>query len=525
LLNDVVANYLATLSEIDFFDAFGAILRANAFYDVHLTHGTAEFGKDFIAKSRVASDVVQYAIQVKVGDLNQGAFREVRNQIEDIRLSTLGHPNFDTQLHRRGVLATTGRLTGNAPTLAQNYKQQHDSDVFTFSVWEIDDLLSMMVDDPETGLAGEPEAPLLGAVAAIHQGTFGEEDLYELSAGWGDPAGGTSEIWKAALFALVVSNRLSRARRLDLAALTGAHLVRAAWTRTVEVKPVPEEVAAVAEVGKGMLVHYARTLREEVTSDGADASSRLLAGARVAPMLGYPVTCLRLLELFGLAGLAASGEGERRAFQEACARLVTGESGASHPISSHWAVCIVPATLLLWSIDTELAGRWLMAICVWLADQYENGGAGLAEPWATPQEEVDRLFGAAFEHISIQPGPGCFLASVLLDVSAALELQEIYDSLINEIMAVRICPTVVECDESLGLYQDAPTGVHIEVCVEYDGHYSDSLGWQCSAPHRRAQRLRLQDEGRPWDLLAICSVMRDRCFPLVIRQLAGLSTE
>ncbi len=31
-------------------DTFAAMLRANGFYDVHLTHGTAEHGKDFIAK-------------------------------------------------------------------------------------------------------------------------------------------------------------------------------------------------------------------------------------------------------------------------------------------------------------------------------------------------------------------------------------------------------------------------------------------------------------------------------------------
>ena len=88
-------------------------------------------------------------------------------------------------------------------------------------------------------------------------------------------------------------------------------------------------------------------------------------------------------------------------------------------------------------------------------------------------------------------------------------------------MAARVYPTVVECDEGPGLYQDASEGVYVEPWVQYDGHYGDSEGWQCSGPHLRASPFFLQSIGRYWDLLAICSVMRDRCFPLVLRDLAG----
>lgn len=87
------------------------------------------------------------------------------------------HPSYDPNLPRKAVLATTGRLVGQAPTEAQDYKANWDSDTFCFEVWQLNDLLTMMADAPETGLAGEPDAPLLGAVAAIYEHTFTETSV------------------------------------------------------------------------------------------------------------------------------------------------------------------------------------------------------------------------------------------------------------------------------------------------------------------------------------------------------------
>ena len=75
--------------------------------------------------------------------------REVRNQIEDIRLMTNVNPNFDQDLPRKGVLATTGRLVGQAPTGADNYRQQFAAEL-TFEVWPIEHLIEMMVEVPES---------------------------------------------------------------------------------------------------------------------------------------------------------------------------------------------------------------------------------------------------------------------------------------------------------------------------------------------------------------------------------------
>ena len=520
MLNDVVANYLGTLSEIEFFDAFAAILRAIGFYDVHLTHGPSEHGKDFIAKRVEDGSLVQYGIQTKVGDIGVADFRACRNQIESIRTTDLSHPSFDADTPRRAILATTGRLTGQAPTEAQEYKRKATTSSFGFDVWQINDLLEMMVDAPEAGLAGEPDAPLLGAIAAIHENTFSEASLDRLSVGWANPVGDTSGLWRIALAALVVSNRLARFGRRDLAALVGAHLVRAAWARSDNYDPPSEVVLSIADTGRALLVFHAWSLVEDATIAQSSPDGLALFDLSPACFLTYPVRCLRLLELFGLAGLAETDMAKRERLVSVCRLLIAKEPGASHPISDHWAVSIPPASLLLYSTDGDLIGRWLQEICVWLGDHYEADGVGLAGPWSDSDEEASMLYGGSLEHVDVVRRPMSLIASVLLDLASTLEMVDVYDTLINEIMACRINPTVVECDDGPGTYQDGESGVYIEAWVAYDGAFNDSEGWQKSGPHRRAEKPFLMRVGRCWDLLAICSVLRDRCFPLLLRQMS-----
>jgi len=522
LLNDVIASYLITLSEVEFFDALSATLRANGFYDVQLTHGTAEHGKDFIAKRIEVGVATQYGIQTKVGDIGVTDFRAARNQIESIRLTDLSHPSFDAGLPRRGVLATTGRLTGQAPTEAQEYKRRTDSGTFKFDVWQITDLQKMIVDAPEIGLAGEPDPTLLGAIAAIHEGSFNESSLARLSRGWASATGDHAGLWRAALSALVLAHRLAHFGRRDLAALTGLHLVRAAWARTETLDSPPAAVLGVADAGQGLFKFHSGNLLAEVRRL-PDYSPRMLNSAYgPAEYVAYPVRCQRLLELFGLLGLCETDPAVRTEVALACARLIQEEPGASHPISDHWAVCIPPAALLIHGRDPELAARWLQEICVWVVDHYDNGGAGLAGPWSDPSEEISLAFGSALPNPLSPPLRESLLCSVLLDVAAALELQEAYDAIVNEVMAARIYPSVVECDDGSGLFLEDRDGVHLEAWVRYDGHYSDQDGWQSSPPHRRATTFSLIGIVRAWDLLAVCSVMRDRCFPTLIRDLAGL---
>lgn|GEM_PF-1419227 len=522
MLNDVVANFLSTLSEVEFFDAFAAILRANGFYDVHLLHGTTEYGKDFIAKRMLDGAPSQYAIQTKVGNINASGWHAVRDQIETIRLSSLSHPSDDLSLPRRAVLALTGRLVGLAPTETQDYKRQYDTATFEFEVWQLDDLLSMMTDAPEAGLAGEPDAPLLGAVAAIYEDMFTERDLEALSRGWTNPVGETTGIWRSALSAFVLAHRLALHGRRDLAALVGAHLVRSTWGRCHNVDPPPDEVLGVADAGRGLLMFHSQVLFDEVRALPEDPEQFIMATASFGDFVVYPVRCMRLLELLGLMGMATEDPDLRRQVAEYCARFVERHPGASHPISDHWAVSVAPAALLIHEVSPEIMGKWLQEICVWIVDHYESGKAGLAQPWTVPDEEVVQLLFGGLSGSGLERRPDSFLAAILMDLSASMEQGDVYDSLVNEVMAVKMFPTVVQANEGVGFYQDSFGDVFIEPWVRYDGKYADYAGWECSEPHRNLESSFLQRIGRAWDLLALSAVLRDRWFPLAWRELEGL---
>ena len=115
MLRNVLEDYLSSIKERDFDFPLSSLLQGMGFYDIHFTHGAAEFGKDFIAK-RVENDVeYQYAIQSKKGDIGQSLWRnEIRGQLEEAILSDYSHPQFNTSLPRKAILVTTGRLSGNA---------------------------------------------------------------------------------------------------------------------------------------------------------------------------------------------------------------------------------------------------------------------------------------------------------------------------------------------------------------------------------------------------------------------------
>jgi hypothetical protein len=134
-----------------FDEPFMAMLRAEGYNEVRLVHSQVEFGKDVIAQR----DGEQWVFQSKAGDLTLTAFRPVRDQLYDLRMSDLSAPGFNAQLPRRAVLVQTGRLTGQAPLAAQEYQQQCiDRRETPIEFWNRDTLLAKLSGNPDAVLRG-----------------------------------------------------------------------------------------------------------------------------------------------------------------------------------------------------------------------------------------------------------------------------------------------------------------------------------------------------------------------------------
>src|SRR5438132_11070479 len=128
MLRNVLEDYLSSIVERDLDYPTLALLQSMGFHDIHFTHGSVEFGKDFIAKRIENRTEYQYAIQSKKGDINQELWRnKTRGQLEEAIVTDLSHPQFSSDLPRKAILVTTGRLTGNARLAAQEFKAKLES--------------------------------------------------------------------------------------------------------------------------------------------------------------------------------------------------------------------------------------------------------------------------------------------------------------------------------------------------------------------------------------------------------------
>lgn len=75
MLRNVLGDYLDRVKERELDLPLLLLLPEMGFYDVHFTHGTVEFGKDFIAKKLEKGTEIQYSFQSKVGDISQADWR------------------------------------------------------------------------------------------------------------------------------------------------------------------------------------------------------------------------------------------------------------------------------------------------------------------------------------------------------------------------------------------------------------------------------------------------------------------
>jgi len=122
MLRRVVEDYLESIKEVQFFLPFSSLLLLKGYFDVHIIHGSTEFGKDIIAKKVEAGGPVQYVFQLKAGDVNLSKFREeIQLQLLEAVVNNLSHPNFDPNICKRIFFVTTGTIKPPATLAFQEF--------------------------------------------------------------------------------------------------------------------------------------------------------------------------------------------------------------------------------------------------------------------------------------------------------------------------------------------------------------------------------------------------------------------
>lgn len=506
MLDDAVAAFLESVPERAFDEPFMALLRAEGYTHVSLCHGQTEYGKDIVARR----NGTQWAFQSKAGNIKQRAWSQLTGQLNELRLSDLAGPEFDPTLPRKPVLVTTGRLVGGAPLLATEYqKKAEERGEVGLEVWNRDTLLSRLSANPDAVLRGSIDGGLMTMLGAIAEQEASMDSVEQFARRWDSfPAGHLGG--RGVIEASIVCSHLHQASRLDLACHLALCLVRGAWANDQASK----EAELTADAAGLLFDAYARELWD-ACDDSLLKKRGVLAHCGFSAWATYPVVCIRLAEVLGLLAIRAALKGESDADEIAdwLAKFVYAQPGVAHYLGDRFAVSIIPPLLVLQRSKPRAAKKLLTKATVWLCNQYERGGAGIASWTASPADEVERVFGHFFDHIRLRgKRTTSHVASATCDMAALCGYRKLYADIRNDHIAVGLVPVVLRCSDQPDQY----TMLGETNRWEHNPDYPDELprNGRLGPPHHNeldAPR-HLVREGRAWDLLAVSSSLRDRHF-------------
>jgi hypothetical protein len=451
-----------------------------------------------------------------------------RGQIDLLRTDSLAHPNFDQALPRQAVFVTTGRFVGGAALAAQGYaKHLHDLGEIGFLTWDKEKLVDLISANPEIGLAGDSQGALLALLGNIDQNRVHDSEIESFSRRWFSKES-LFHLYKAALEAAVIANRLRRHQRLDLACFVALCLVRSSWVHAHGTEPPDDTSTAVADTGRGLFLHYATDLFARCAHNTFNPLTIIQTHQRSAAYITYPIRCLRLVEIMGLVGLLEMEQQvpTPKKVADFLLRFFQTNSGASHPISDRWAVSLIPPLLLLAKTGYRAEVRVTLRNAIrWVCDRYELGSLGFANSQASPDEEIAYLLGGPFEHITLRRRSASYTATVVLDLAAMLEMKELFELATNDFLAVQAVLPVVEVGDTSSQYSFSGEDIRYEPNMRYSETWTPIDGWKVAPHHKRAPAAYyLERIGRPWDHLAVSAVLRDRHFLPTCRTVLGSSS-
>lgn len=504
-LADAVAAYVDSLSEREFDGPFMALLRLRGYRDVHLTHGPAEAGKDFIARKTVDGVETQFCFQSKAGNMGVTGWREVQRQVHAMRTGRVVHPSFDPDLPRRLIVVTTGRLTGMAGQEFQADNEYYVSrNELPAQLWDRDQLVPELEDVIVETPSAVERARALEMLGRLGRGSCDRSMVAEFASGWSDERD-RGERWRNLLVGAFVAVEARRAGREDLALQLGFWLIRGAW----EAADL-DEAQREQELRTCYLI--VRSVFEAVWEKMRSVEPLSLttkSGSGLDAFVTHPLQSCRLAEFIALYGLfvrcSDNDETLSAALTEHLKSLVSETPAVAHPISDEWSYSILIVAVFLRIRGED--GAWeklLRGLAVWLLDKIEYG-SGVAPVGATPRDEIRQLLGPPYRRIEIPRLNNAYGLAVVADLAHVFGYEGLYIDLVHDLNAVDAAASIVCRRES---------GTVLVARISYDvsgdhpaDHHLQPLDEMAPARHRR------------WfDCFATWATQRDRHIPAVVRQ-------
>jgi hypothetical protein len=537
MLRVILEDYFNSLKDERAFDVpFITLLAALGFYDIHITHGPNEKGKDVIAKFKVNDQEQQWVFQSKCGDITKSDWTKgLLGQMLSCEFSGIEHPSFNSDLPRQSVIVATGKVklyalndidSFNKDTLLKAGKNP-------LLIWDRLKLIDSFVENLEATIELRDHRGIshmgefLSRLGDALKGTTRVDQIEVYSRSWYRTR---SEGAKAILNAASESAVLGLKIRESVSPYEALQC-RLAFIRCVVVFLFQSQgsdrtqwyvdvlASAIGEVN-GLAEEYFNVINGMGKEQGGELS-RIFAST--SAIVEYPVTCSRLLECLAMQFFLAPEEIDQTAIAERLEELVLKEDGCCTPISDRYAVSIVWACLALClSGRTEVAEKVVRKVARWVCDKYMSG-FGLAGVSSDAHEEIAVLLGYPFESVQVSKTNGSLLATAVCDMAAYIGNPHLYEDICGQIKAAGIHMEYFQCDDSISQFEIDGLGVAHYPSV-YFSDTIDGIGSAVYADHIRTEppECWIVDGIGPVAYVCVSMLLRDRYFPLLWRTM-GLS--
>lgn len=527
MLRNVLEGYFNSLTEREFDVPFMCLLLEESYYDIHFLHGNYEFGKDFIAKKQVNGKTIQFVFQSKAGDINSTDWREIAYQCEEARTNLLAHPNFDVNADKQTILVTTGRLVGGAALAAQQFDERcKNLGEIGLDVWDENTLIEKLI-KCDVGLSGinGVDTDFIGIITLIKQDNVNFKIIEQFSRTWKvtlEPISQKS-FYKVILDGALIIHELLQKQKILLACYTCLMIIRSLiyFIHKNSCDSIPQWSFDCLNLVEDMYEHLVNVLIS-IIMPTVDKEFGLLTYLKykLSSIITYPVICLQVVENIGLLGLLQfkrKRTESAKATSELLVKIIENNSVFMHPISDKYAVSYIAPIMLISKFNYEnICEGIIKNTSKWLCDRYELSEAGLASSDATEEEEIKTLFGYMFSFYDLPSRRESYIATLMLDLSAILNFNKLYDDVINDILATRIFPCIVGTEDIPEQYFECS-----KQSLYTNIKYKNVLGNEKEdkvAFHHYATTFFCEQNNLYWEAIAIFSVLRDRHRIPVIKQ-------
>lgn len=509
MLRNVIEDYLASIREVQFFVPFYQLLESLGYYDIHLIHGPAEFGKDFIAKKIENDTITQYSFQLKMGDVNLPKLRDIKGQLLESITNKLAHPNFDRNYPYKVVFVLSGNLLNQAKVDFQEFNEYVEKKLqeHKILVWEKDKLVNDFLKiGLEPFFALHKDQKFYGNFFSFYSRIFKKEfiDLFEienhtkywLDLDWNEKEDRLLIVTETYIFASLLHNN----GRLYEAMQFLASLIRVLYKNESF-----DEYKEFVELFMLEILEENLNNLEKLKDEGGSFFDSVPG---ILTIFYYPLLCLRSLEILSLYFLLF-GKNENRV-KDLFIFFIETEKGVSYPISDNYGVSIYLISLAMLKLNLKKQiEKLLVNTTVWLCDRFES--IGICAVGASLKEECEQLLSEHLSGLNLNNLKTSYCCNVILDVCFLVGQQELYEDIANEFKAVEVIP------ENYHVLQDESLFVHDHRNIRIFNDHDFSTDFKDDYTQMiRFERTENKITKRNSGLLYLTFLLRDRHFPTIL---------